>query len=200
MRTNNMNNQSFYAYAEKFGTYDKRSMFGGTGLFSDDAMYALIREGRIYLRGGDELDEELNKLRCSKFRHIKKHHVVTVNYYDVTDLLLSSSPVLDELVTCSIRISLRHKAMRDSKELRRIRDLPNMRLTLERMVVKSGIRDIKDFMELGAAGVFQRVQIRYGKEVDISLLWKFAGAIEGVHWELLGEATKKALKHACGIR
>ncbi|QSA19987.1 DNA transformation protein, partial [Vibrio furnissii] len=32
----------FFDYAIKFGAYQKRSMFGGIGLFQQEAMYALL--------------------------------------------------------------------------------------------------------------------------------------------------------------
>lgn len=39
-------------------------MFGGIGLFCDDAMFALVSNDCCYLRGGNELDEELMQLNC----------------------------------------------------------------------------------------------------------------------------------------
>lgn len=51
-----MNEQQFFDYVTKFGAYQKRSMFGGIGLFQHDAMYVLVSEDRIFVRGGEELD------------------------------------------------------------------------------------------------------------------------------------------------
>ncbi|ANS85321.1 hypothetical protein VSVS12_01554 [Vibrio scophthalmi] len=34
-----MTEQLFIEYVGKFGDFQKRSMFGGTGLFKDDAMF-----------------------------------------------------------------------------------------------------------------------------------------------------------------
>lgn len=42
-----MNEQQFFDYVTKFGAYQKRSMFGGIGLFQHDAMYVLVSEDRI---------------------------------------------------------------------------------------------------------------------------------------------------------
>ncbi len=44
--------QSFYNYTTQFGESQKRSMFGGTGLFKDGAMYALISNDKVFIRGG----------------------------------------------------------------------------------------------------------------------------------------------------
>ncbi|MFA0071460.1 TfoX/Sxy family protein, partial [Vibrio breoganii] len=76
---------------------------------------------------------------------------------------------------------------------RRLRDLPNMQLTLERMVKKAGVDDVSMFMQLGAPEVFNKVREAYGNDVDLKLLWKFAGAIDGIHWKLLQEPRKQQL-------
>ncbi len=182
---------NFYEYVKKFGSYQRRSMFGGIGLFADEAMYALIIDGAIYLRGGTGLDERLSGLGCSKFRHIKKQSVVTVNYYDISKLYTARHSELDRVIKISIKAAILSKKNRESPDKRRLRDLPNMRFTLERMLVKSGVSNVRELMELGAEEVFHMVKQKYGTDVDNRLLWKLVGAIEGVHWRLIRDTTKK---------
>ncbi|WP_413284379.1 TfoX/Sxy family DNA transformation protein [Vibrio sp. MA40-2] len=189
-----MDNLCFYEYAKKFGAYEKHSMFGGVGLFSDNAMYLLITDTHFYLRGGGILDSELVALGCSRYRHIKKQGIVTVNYYDITELYYQGYAGLSTLIRRSICISIEYREYYRLNRKKRLRDLPNMRLTLERMVIKSGVSDVDFFISLGAVGVYQKVKQQYGKKVDYRLLWKFAGAINGVHWMLIDAKTKKELK------
>ncbi|GMQ46313.1 TfoX/Sxy family DNA transformation protein [Vibrio sp. 10N] len=189
--------QSFYDYTTQFGESQKRSMFGGTGLFKDGAMYALISNDKVFIRGGKGLDAKLHDLQCEKFRHVKKQSTATVNYYDVTNLFEQKAPVLDDLVRNSIENSVDQHCSKHSVENRRLRDLPNMQLTLERMVKKSGIQDVKTFLELGAPRVFNRVKRTYGNDVDVKLLWKFAGAVDGVHWKLIQDPMKQRLLEHC---
>ncbi len=59
-------------YLYKFGRQEKRSMFGGTGIFINSAMFAIVTPTSMYIRGGDSLDEELANSGCEKFRHVKK--------------------------------------------------------------------------------------------------------------------------------
>lgn len=194
-----MNNSDFYGYAEKFGVFQKHSMFGGIGLFIQDAMFVLMSDGGLYLRGGGRLDADLRALGCSRYRHVKKQAVVTVNYYDISTLYNERYSGLDVLIKRSIRMSIANKAYRRSAESKRLRDLPNMRLTLERMVKKAGISNVSSFMEFGAAEVYRRVRHQYGGNTDINLLWKFAGAVEGIHWRLLSNKTKKQLIRTCDL-
>jgi len=51
-----MTEQTFFNYVSQFGDFQKRSMFGGIGLFADDAMFALISNDCFYIRVGNGLD------------------------------------------------------------------------------------------------------------------------------------------------
>ena len=194
-----MARQHFYDYAVKFGTFQKRSMFGGVGLFKEEAMYALLIGDTVFIRGGDTVDDRLKEFGCERYRHVKKQTTATVNYYDITELFESRHPELDSIIQASIDYSILERKNQLSAESRRLRDLPNMQLTLERMVKKAGIQDVPTFMELGAEHVFKKVQEAYGHDVDVRLLWRFAGAIDGVHWKLLQETRKQELKSACNL-
>lgn len=194
-----MSETTFFDYVIKFGDYQKRSMFGGVGLFQQEAMYVLLTEGAIFLRGSEELDELLIQLGCEKFRHVKKQTTATVNYYDITQLFEQGYPQLDDIIQRSIFYSISQRRFQKSQASRRLRDLPNMQLTLERMVKKAGISDVETFVKLGAPLVFSKVRKIYGSDVDVKLLWKFAGAIEGVHWKLLQEPQKRQLLEYCQV-
>ena len=122
-------NNSFYYYAKRFGPYQVHSMFGGTGLFIKDSMYALVIGKTIFLRGGDEIDEELVLLGCTRYQHIKKQITATVNYYDISHLFYGGFAGLDDLVRQSIALSVQHRKYQKSFASKRLRDLPNMQLT-----------------------------------------------------------------------
>ncbi|UFN70709.1 TfoX/Sxy family DNA transformation protein [Vibrio alginolyticus] len=192
-----MTDQAFFKYVRNFSEYQKRSMFGGIGLFTDDAMFALVSNDCCYLRGGNGLDEVFTQLNCEKYKHVKKQTTATVNYYDVTDLFESGYAGLDELVQKSIEYSIKERKYQKSSASRRLRDLPNMQLTLERMVKKAGVDDVETFLEIGPVKVFNKVKVAYGNDVDVKLLWKFAGATDGVHWKLIQEPRKKQLLALC---
>ena len=192
-----MTDQAFYNYMGTFGEYQNRSMFGGIGLFQNEAMFALVSEGCLYIRGGNTLDKKLTDLNCEKYRHVKKQTTATVNYYDITQLFSDDHLGLDEIIRMSIDNSIQQRSFQKSTASRRLRDLPNMQLTLERMVKKAGVDDVSTFMQLGASEVFVKVRKAYGNDVDVKLLWKFAGAIDGIHWKLLQEPRKQQLLESC---
>ncbi|AJR09260.1 DNA transformation protein [Photobacterium gaetbulicola] len=182
-----------FNYLREFGEFEKRSMFGGTGIFIDSAMYAIITDGALFLRGGGELDQQLTSLGCERFRHIKRSTTAVVNYYDVSRVYQQNLALCSRLVKQSIAISTSEKNYKMSGKSKRIRDLPNMRLTLERMVKKAGVPDVTSFVSLGAVEVFRKVRHSQGKDLDVKLLWMFAGAIDGCHWTLLKDDQKQRL-------
>ncbi|MCD9493332.1 TfoX/Sxy family DNA transformation protein [Photobacterium carnosum] len=180
-------------YLSKFGQQEKRSMFGGTGIFINSAMFAIVTPNSMYIRGGNELDDKLIRSGCERFRHVKKSKTATVNYYEINKLFLTDQLQCDLLVTESIAFSCRDKNVKAAESNCRLRDLPNMRLTLERMVKKAGVLDVDTFFNAGAVNVFKRVCEHNGQELDYKLLWIFAGAIQGGHWQLLSEDCKQQL-------
>jgi DNA transformation protein len=186
----------FVDYLSQFGETEKRSMFGGTGFFVSGAMFALVKEDKIYLRGGESLTDVLVSKECKKFVHVKKSSTAIVNYYDITALYDVKDEGLDELVTNSVRTSVAEKEYRDSKVNKRLRDLPNLRLTIERMLKKAGIDNVDMFFSMSPDELFLKVREAHGYDVDIKLLWMFAGAQTGVHWTLLTEDTKQQLLSA----
>ena len=128
--------------------------------------------------------------------HVKKSSTAIVNYYDITALYDEQDSNLDALVQRSVETSVAEKEYRDSKLNKRLRDLPNLRLTIERMLKKAGIEDVDTFFSMTPDELFIKVREAHGYDVDIKLLWMFAGAQSGVHWTLLGEELKQQLLEA----
>ncbi len=186
----------FVEYLSQFGDTEKRSMFGGTGFFVNGAMFALVKEDRIYLRGGAEFTENLIAKECKKFVHVKKSSTAIVNYFDITELYEKDETGLHAMVQKSLNNSVSEKEYRDSKLNKRLRDLPNFRLTIERMLKKAGIEDVDTFFSMTPEEIFRKVQEAHGYSVDIKLLWMFAGAQTGKHWTLLSEDIKQQLLQA----
>ncbi len=67
-----MTETAFINYVNQFGEHQKRSMFECYWpLFQNDAMFALLSEGCLFIRGGKSLDKKLTDLDCEKYRHVK---------------------------------------------------------------------------------------------------------------------------------
>ncbi|WNJ95343.1 TfoX/Sxy family DNA transformation protein [Vibrio ruber] len=187
----------FFDYLMERENFDTKSIFGDIGLFWQDAMFALISTNHIYIRGGGVLDEKLNALNCAKYVFVKKQSISKVNYYDITELFQANYPYLGELISRSKALAIFQKKQKYALSNRRLRDLPNLHLTIERMLKKSGIPDVATFFQLGALKAFIKVRQLYGTSTDIKLLWKFVGAVEEIHWKLIPEKRRQQLLNEC---
>ncbi|GAD89856.1 hypothetical protein VHA01S_028_00550 [Vibrio halioticoli NBRC 102217] len=177
---------------QRFDGLNSRSMFGGTGYFIDDAMFLLVHEGRAYLRGGPDLTDKLIALGCKQFKFQKRIGCARVQYYNIMDLYFS-----DPIQTHSLFIQSIENAKVDKDRCQhcdeRIRDLPNLQLSIERMLARIDIQDVSGLRTIGSSESFRRLQSIYGLDLNINLLWKLEGAIQGVHFSLLGNAIKNDL-------
>lgn len=63
-------------------------MFGGAGLFLDDAMFGLIAEGVIYLRADAALAADLEAEGALPFTYAGKDKPVTLPYWSLPDAAL----------------------------------------------------------------------------------------------------------------
>jgi len=183
-------------FLNTFGEMEQRSMFGGTGFFHQDAMFALLTDKRFYLRGGGIVTDALVDKGCKKFVHVKKSSSAVVNYYDVTALFIEDDVELAVLVKASRDHALNDRAYKARGHHRRLRDLPNLRLTIERMLKKSGVEDISTFYSMAPEEIFRRLQVTHGNDLDLCLLWKLAGAQQGRHWKLIEEDERERLLSA----
>ncbi len=186
----NRSEEQFFNLVQKLGQFKKRPMFGGIGLFIEDAIFSFIVRERLYIRGGGGIDEIFEKLGCERLQYIKKSGVATVNYFDVSDLFDKTPLFVTALVQEAVAKSRVDLKVKKSKGYKKLRQLPNMQLRYERMAKKAGIPDVDSFFETGAVSVFKKVNTIYGGNVDIKLLWKFVGAELGIHWTLLDESEK----------
>lgn len=166
-----------------------KPIFGDVGVFCQGAMFALIGENKLYLKGGDWLDSRFKELQCQRYCIKKKNSQTVVNYYDVTDLVIHDHSYVDTLISSSKKLAIRQYQAQNSFENKRLRDLPNMNVSLERYLKKANIFSIKQLYELGAEKAFVKIRALNGKGSDKRVLLKLYGAINSVQWQLIQEPT-----------
>ncbi|CAM2866935.1 TfoX/Sxy family DNA transformation protein [Vibrio rarus] len=175
----------------RFEGITTRSMFGGIGYFQHDVMFLLVDDLRAYLRGGPKLTNELQDFGCQQYRYKKRIGYAKINYYDITDMHRFDRERVRLLFFKSIAIANRDKLQ--CREQARLRDLPNLQLSIERMLARIEVSDREALMVMGSGEAFRRLQSVYGNDLSITLLWKLEGAIQGVHFSLLTHSIKNKL-------
>jgi DNA transformation protein len=183
--------QAVIKYTELANGISQRSIFGGIGYFSYDAMFLLIHEGKPYLRGGDNLSDRFKSLGCKQLAFQKRLGKAKLDYFNIQSLYNDNFELFEELFVISTKTAISDRGM--VSNVKRLRDLPNLQLKIERMLVKVGIENVDILFAMGSAEAFMKLQLVYGFDLTLDLLWKLEGAITQVHYSLLGHEVKNRL-------
>lgn len=174
-----------------------KSVFGNTGIFYRGAMFAQVNNSKLLLRGCENLNEKLDELGCQTYVQVKKQSSSNMNYYDISQLMHEDECRIKEFAVESYGAAFNDQQTKQRQLMSRLRDLPNLNNTIERMLKKCGIDNVDCFRNLGAAFSFVQIQHHYGMQSDQQLLWKLHGAICGIHWELVTPHEQKCLIDSC---
>ncbi|WP_261835442.1 TfoX/Sxy family DNA transformation protein [Vibrio ishigakensis] len=191
MNSNQDKQSKVVEYLRELDGISTHSMFGGIGYFQGDAMFLLVYDGKTYLRGGGELSEQFRQYQCQQFAFQKRIGCARVEYFEIDDLFDAQSDDFEVLLKRSLAFAHQDKDCRG--QCRRLRDLPNLQLSIERMLVRVGVCDIETLNNLGAACVFVRLKQIYGQDLSLNLLWKLEGALRQIHYTLLDHRVKNQL-------
>ncbi|MEG6613022.1 TfoX/Sxy family protein [Pseudoclostridium thermosuccinogenes] len=75
----------------------------------------------------------------------------------------------------------------------KLSELPNIGKTLEKRLVKAGIKDAEDLKQIGSKEAFIKLRLLEG-DTCFNSLCALEGAIQGIRWHNLDCETKEELK------
>lgn len=177
-------------YFSLLGKIKSRALFGGYSLAVNDAVFAMVSEGELYLRMCEESATyqaqhappllTLHKRGCSQ----------QLKYFHVGERLWSDETILLQLGKFSLEDALREKKQQKSL---RIKDLPNLSFHMELLLSEAGIKDAQMLQQLGAEMAW--IQLRkIRKQLSINVLYSLEGAIMGVHAAALPAQRRQELQ------
>ncbi len=173
------------------GRLKKKSQFGGIGLLIDGILFAISSDGELYLRGNSHAEVLFKARGMEKFIYSKRGIPVLLRYYRVNESLWQDQKQLFEYVNLAYQYAM--KEMLDRlKTPPRLKDLPNLGITLERQLWKVGISKVEELRILGAKVAYLKIQ-QYRKKSNVNVLLALAGAIEGCHVAVLPENIRDEL-------
>lgn len=169
-----------------------RSMFGGFGIFAESTMFALVVDEQLYLRAGDENEKDFKDLGLTAYSYYKKSNMpVSTRYYQVPHHWWDQEHALLAEAKRSFEIAKQEK--KSSGKQARIKDLPNLRVSTERMLRKVGINSPCELRQVGAAKAFEWLQRHNQADLSFELLWALEGAITGLHAKVVPLKRRKEL-------
>ncbi|CAH0525586.1 TfoX/Sxy family DNA transformation protein [Vibrio hippocampi] len=177
----------------EIGVVKSRSMFGGFGIFIDDTMFALVVNDRIHIRADKSTATKFQQLAYHPYVYQKRGFPVVTNYFALPDAYWQTPEKIIEYAKEALQVAKQAKIAQQKPTSIRLKDLPNLRLTTERMLKKAGIDSVSELQQQGSVEAFKAIQRTHKGNVSIELLWALEGAIEGKHWSVIPQDKRQQL-------
>lgn len=170
---------------ERLGQVKSRSMFGGFGIFINDTMCALIVNNQLHLRTTDETAPHYQALGYQAYCYKKRGFPVITKYFALPDSCWNNTDDILEQAKQALNLAQQDRQQKETNSPDRLKDLPNLRLSTERMLKKAGIETVTQLQNQGSVAAYKAICKTHTTEVDIKLLWALEGAISGQHWSVI---------------
>jgi DNA transformation protein len=173
------------------GDIRSRSQFGGYSLLADGVMFALIISGDLYLRSTRENEPLFRERGMVPLIYRKRGLDILLRYFKVDDVLWHKSSELIFFARLAIE-GMRGDIDNKKKQGTRLKDLPNINVSMERLLWQVGISSLGDLRRKGAKDTYLMLcSIR--KNMGLNVLLALEGAIQGYHQAALPVCQRDAL-------
>ena len=177
---------------KQFGELKKRNHFGGYCLCINNILVGLVLDGQVYVRGCWFARSYFESVGLNRLIYSKKGVPLELRYYQLPENAWSNVEILSHIIELAYR-SAHEEAQKKASATVRIKDLPNMNMSMERALGKIGIFRAEELVMIGAKACFLKLK-QHGKQtLSVKLLIGLAAAIEGCHSEVLPVRAKQEL-------
>ena len=87
-----------------------RRMFGGHGIFMDDLMFAIVADGRLYLKVDPKSEPEFARAGAAPFTYRRQGREIAMSYWSVPDGALDDMQALQPWADLALAAARRAKA------------------------------------------------------------------------------------------
>ena len=177
-------------YLSPLGEIHHRALFGGYTLAVDDAVFAMVSDGELYLRACEESATYCVKHPSSFLTLVKRGRPVLLNYYRVDEGLWQDRQKLLQLSSYALDAARKERSLRYQRN--RLKDLPNLTFQIEVLLYEAGITNEETLRELGAKTSCLKIRSK-NRALSIKVLFALEGAIEGMHEAALPANIRREL-------
>lgn len=173
------------------GKISCRPLFGGYSLAIDDTVFAMVAEGKIYLKICEQ-SAEYRVVHATPLLTMRKNgRPVLLKYYQVDETLWGDSKTLFNLSASSLQSARNEKHRQRASG--RLKDLPNISFHMELLLINAGVSDENMLRQFGAEKVWLKLR-ESNKALTLNVLYALEGAIAGVHSAALPTQRRQELK------
>ncbi|HHH0062791.1 TPA: TfoX/Sxy family DNA transformation protein [Yersinia enterocolitica] len=165
------------------GQITVRSQFGGYGLLANNIMFAVVSEGELYLRANDLVENLFRTRGMVNLVYAKRGLPVSLRYYWVDSVLWEDDLALRHFAKQSYQGAKSEVLSKKSPPVR-LKNLPNLSASLERLLWKVGIQSAAELKLEGAKRCYLKLRT-LRRTLGVNVLLALAGAISGHHCAVL---------------
>lgn len=172
-----------------------RSFFGGFSLNSESIMFAWVDQNDVYLRAHDKYRSMFIELGMQPLDLVFDGSHKLLDYYKVGEALRKDRQKLQIIVKMVIEYAKQDLDEKVAKCQTRLKSLPNMTVSLEKLMVSSDIIDIETFKKVGYLETFYRIKSKNPK-LSINILYGLYGALHDRHVGTISSESKEKIELA----
>ena len=172
-----------------------RSFFGGFSLNSESTMFGWVDQKNFYLRAHPNYRSLFIDLGMKPLNLVFDGSNKLLDYYKVGDNLLTDRKQLHDIVKIVIEHAKQDQSEKLAKTQNRLKALPNMTISLEKLMISVDITDIQSFKRKGYLETYYRIKHKNPK-LSLNILFGLYGALSGQHVALLSQDLKKEIELA----
>lgn len=101
---------------QPLGRCSARRMFGGYGLYGDGLMFALVFDGRLYLKVDDATKSEFVAAGCAPFVYHGQENPIEMSYWTAPESALESSEDMTPWARLGLAAALRKANAKPAKK------------------------------------------------------------------------------------
>ncbi len=155
-----------------------RAMFGGWGIYRDGAIFALIADGELYFKTGDENRPDFEKMKSRPFTYARKgKKAVAMSYWLVPPEILEDRTRLGDWVDRAVAATRSGGAPGGKGRYARLEDLPAIGPRMAEDLRRLGVRRPADLAGKDPRTLYDGLCRLDGKRHDPCVLYTFRCAI-----------------------
>jgi DNA transformation protein len=177
-----------------FGVVQARAMFGGHGLYHQGLMFALVADGRLFLKVDEQTVGDFERRGLGPFTYESRGKVGSLKYHEAPPEVMDEpdqmTPWARQAHGCAVRA--RMKADKAPPTPRKPGTLAQLGPASQAMLAKAGIRSEAALRRLGAVQAYARTKAAC-PQASLNLLWALEGALSGRSWREVAETDRASL-------
>lgn len=179
---------------DSFGKIEARTMFGGFGIFSNGVMFSMVIDDCLYIRTTKETVDKMEAKGYSAFKYKKKGFLSQTKYYLISIGDISDNEQVVVYGKEALKYAIRDKVESNKSTNKRLRDLPNITLNMEKKLIKHGINTVEELHSMGAVAAFKQIESEYQDvESKSQIILSLEGAVMGLHKAVIPESSRTNL-------